>query len=116
MITDRERYLILWGAKFLKNEDEECADIAIEPKKRDRKSRADRKRDRLLSPNFLKENGINFSVKDGGVHLIVESKRGVIDFWPGTGLFIPRNTGFRMQGVQSLLDFCGKELNLTGEL
>lgn len=50
-------------------------------------------------------------VKNGGVHLIVFDR---FDFWPGSGLFIDRNTQERGSGIDALLAKL-RELKLLGE-
>lgn len=55
------------------------------------------------STNILKLEGIPFESRNGGAHLIVD---GIVDFWPGTGLFIPRDSRWgRDRGVMRLLRF-----------
>ncbi|KVD35460.1 hypothetical protein WI84_16470 [Burkholderia ubonensis] len=56
-----------------------------------------RARNREQSNLLLRENGYDFDVRNGAAHLIVRTARGVIDFWPGTGKWIPR---FLVDGEQ----------------
>ena len=42
-----------------------------------------------------------------GAHLIVQGRRSTIDFWPGTGLWIDRDTNTTGRGVQKLITFIG---------
>lgn len=44
-----------------------------------------------------------------GAHLVVTGKSCIIDFWPGTGLWIVRQQTPRKRGVRGLLDFLAKE-------
>lgn len=71
-----------------------------------RKSSQDkREKNRESSANILKEKGINFDVKNYGIHLVVKGKNCLIDFWPGTGKFIARN-GKKGRGVFNLIKLC----------
>ena len=54
--------------------------------------------------SFLKENFIPFSVKNEGVHLIVEGATCFIDYWPTTGKWISRN-GTKGFGVAALVKY-----------
>jgi hypothetical protein len=55
------------------------------------------------STELLRQQGIPFESRNGGAHLVVD---GVADFWPSTGLFIPRDRTYsRDRGVSRLLDF-----------
>jgi len=48
----------------------------------------------------LKEKGIDFEFKNYGAHLIVQNR---VDFWPGTGLWIIRDSGVKFRGLDNLL-------------
>lgn len=62
-----------------------------------------RRDNRVHSTELLKQQGIPFESKNGGVHLIVD---GCVDFWPSTGLFIPRDTKYsKDRGVFRLMKF-----------
>ena len=63
-----------------------------------------RDRNRESSANILDGEGINFDIKNGGVHLVVYSYEGIIDFWPGTGKWIARN-GKVGRGVFKLIKY-----------
>lgn len=68
-----------------------------------RDQKKERKRNNLeYSTNLLKEKGVVFESKNGGIHLIVVGKDGMIDFWPSTGKFIIRD-GRTGRGVRQLL-------------
>jgi len=62
-----------------------------------------RSRNRSNSPKLLESHGIAFTSKNGGAHLIVEGYNGLIDYWPGTGRFIPRSNGKKLFGVRRLI-------------
>lgn len=55
------------------------------------------------SAALLTAKNIPFVSHNNGAHLIVASKIGVFDFWPGTGRWISRNTGSKGFGVKNLL-------------
>ena len=58
------------------------------------------------SKKILDNNAIPHEVKNGGAHLIVTMDDLVIDFWPGTGLWIVRDgKNQRHGGVRKLLKF-----------
>lgn len=59
-------------------------------------------------PKELRRLGINFSSHNGGAHLIVETKYGFVDYWPGTGKWKSRNVGSG-QGLEGLLAYIGIE-------
>ena len=65
-----------------------------------------RSKNRDKSPEILTENGIEFESKNMGAHLVVDSKDGLIDFWPGTGKFIPRKGSKPGRGVFNLIKLC----------
>lgn len=58
------------------------------------------------STKILQEKGVKFESKNWGNHLVVEGKKGLIDFWPSTGKFIPRCEGRKGRGVFNLLKLC----------
>lgn len=62
---------------------------------------------RESSAKYLAARGIPFSVKNGGAHLIVDGKVGLIDFWPGTGRWYAR-CGQKGFGVRGLCEFIGR--------
>jgi hypothetical protein len=61
---------------------------------------------RAQSPGCLRDAGFAFEVKNDGAHLLVHGPAGLIDFWPGTGLWIVRGTSWRGHGVFKLIKFC----------
>jgi hypothetical protein len=61
---------------------------------------------REQSPACLAQAGIEFVVKNEGAHLIVTGPAGLIDFWPGTGLWMLRGTKRSGYGVFKLIKFC----------
>lgn len=69
-------------------------------------SQKKRKRNRENSTEILKSRGVEFSSHNKGAHLIVTSRYGLVDFWPGTGKFIVRKSGEKGRGVFNLLKMC----------
>jgi len=57
-----------------------------------------------FSTNLLFERGIEFESKNNGVHLIVTSDLGLIDFWPSTGKFKVRSQTKYGRGVKNLIN------------
>lgn len=49
-----------------------------------------RKTNRERSCSLLRFIGVEFEVKNDGAHLIVRHNGKTVDFWPGTGKYIPR--------------------------
>ncbi len=73
---------------------------------RDYKAASQEKRasNRESSAQYLTEVGIPFVSKNEGAHLIVESGKCLIDFWPGTGKWNSRD-GTKGRGVQNLVQY-----------
>lgn len=64
---------------------------------------------REASADLLLQAGIPHQSSNGGAHLIVCPAVGqLIDFWPGTGLWIQRGNPKKHRGVQSLIKHCKK--------
>lgn len=64
---------------------------------------------REASADLLLQAGVPHQSNNGGAHLIVRPVNGpLIDFWPGTGLWIQRGTPKKHRGVQSLIKHCKK--------
>lgn len=49
--------------------------------------------------------GITATTANGGEHYVISSSAGVIDFWPGTGLWIVRGSTRRRRGITGLILF-----------
>ena len=67
---------------------------------------------RLRSADLLRSRGVEFKTSNYGSHLLVSHEGRVIDFWPGTGLWIDRSHPFsaiKGRGVRRLLAHMGKE-------
>ena len=60
-----------------------------------------------ISTSRLKELGVSFEKKNGGVHLIVSHNNYVVDFWPSTGKFKFRNKSNYGRGLLSLIKQLG---------
>lgn len=64
-------------------------------------------RNRKGSAEILRGRGIEFSEHNRGAHLIIFfTNIGFVDFWPGTGKFIVRESGRCGRGVRNLLKLC----------
>lgn len=76
----------------------------------DQERKRRRQHNTTYSTQLLVEQGIPFVSKKGGAHLIVD---GVADFWPSTGLYIPRDRQWsRDRGVMRLIKFVrGRQLD-----
>lgn len=57
------------------------------------------------STQLLIDHDIDFTVHNNGYHLIVTYERELIDFWPSTGKWIPRETGKHYRGVRKLIQY-----------
>lgn len=63
---------------------------------------------RNRSADKLKSLGVEFDSKNDGAHLIVTHNGVTVDFWPGTGKFIPRTPNPRHgRGIFNLLKLLG---------
>ncbi len=51
---------------------------------------------------LLSNANIEYESKSNGTHLIIEGR---IDFWPGTGLWIVRDTNMRRRGIRKLIAY-----------
>lgn len=49
--------------------------------------------------------GITVTTANDGAHYVIGSSAGVIDFWPGTGLWIVRGSTKRRRGIAGLIQF-----------
>lgn len=56
-----------------------------------------------LSTQLLRDVGIPFLERNGGLHLIIPFHNDHIDFWPSTGRFIFRSSKAKGVGVHRLL-------------
>jgi hypothetical protein len=75
----------------------------------DQASQEKRANNRSASAQFLQQAGIAFESKNAGAHLVVQHRGLTIDFWPGTGLWIPRNRpSFKSRGVRGLIAYIRK--------
>lgn len=67
-----------------------------------------KKADRQNSIALLKKHRIDYTVRNGGLHLVVRGNGLVIDFWPTTEKFVIRGDDHHYRGVASLLKFVRK--------
>ena len=63
-----------------------------------------KKEQREVIATILRDRDIAFVSKRNGIHLVVESGNGLIDFWPGTQKIIPRVDGEVRHGVNHLIE------------
>ena len=68
-------------------------------------SKVKRANNRAGSADRLNSAGIAYTSKNGGAHLIVQGNSEVIDFWPGTGLWVARPGNMRQYGVAKLIKY-----------
>ena len=62
------------------------------------KSKKKRAVNRESAANILAAADIDFQEKNGGAHLVVTYGGRTVDFWPGTGLWIERDTPKQRRG------------------
>jgi len=62
---------------------------------------------RKNAPHLLIKYKINFTSKNNGAHLIIQKDEflNIIDFWPGTGKWIDRETHKASRGIKNLINF-----------
>lgn len=83
----------------------EAAEIFPDLKEESRKRRAS---NRERSTAMLLHLGLEFDAKNDGAHLIIRHNGKTVDFWPGTGKFIPRTPKPKHgRGVFNLLQILG---------
>ncbi|SUD77836.1 hypothetical protein [Pseudomonas putida] len=76
----------------------------------DAESAERRAKNRQSSAEVLAQHGVQFEPKNLDAHLIVSHAGKVVDFWPGTGKYIPRDGGRPGRGVFNLLKLLGVKL------
>lgn len=64
-----------------------------------------RRSNTAYSTNMLRENGIEFAVNNGGIHLVLTKADQVIDYWPSTGLWWIRGTSNKRRGIAKLIKY-----------
>jgi hypothetical protein len=87
-------------------------DVAPHMKEESQRKRAS---NREASARSLIDAGIHFDARNGGAHLIVYAANMVVDFWPGTGLWIARGTKKRQRGVRRLIAELRNQRDQTNE-
>lgn len=58
-------------------------------------------RNREYSTELLKKEGIKFESRNDGLHLMIETSKGRINFYPSSGLY---NGALQGRGVKSLIE------------
>ena len=66
----------------------------------DQYNRMKKQANKQFSTNLLIEQGINFESRNDGLHLVIRTRNGNINFFPSTGLF---NGALKGRGVYNLL-------------
>lgn len=66
----------------------------------DQYSRMKKQANKQFSTNLLIEQGIIFESKNDGLHLVIRTRKGNINFFPSTGLY---NGAVKGRGVYNLL-------------
>lgn len=62
------------------------------------------------STRLLTVAGINIeAISNDGAHIIVNHRGHMVDFWPGTGLWIDRASKRKSRGVHNLIRHVSKE-------
>jgi hypothetical protein len=72
-------------------------------KKQNQEKRA---HNREASQVELTKRGYQFEAKNGDAHLIVQTSKGVVDFWPGTGKFRIRSSADTGRGLDDFITSC----------
>lgn len=76
-------------------------------------SKLKRASNREYAPAQLFKSGILCQQKNDGAHLIVYHRGGMVDFWPGTGLWIVRGQQKKNRGIRALISYCNKLPKIT---
>ena len=82
------------------------------------RSRCKKEQNRIQAKTLLKQNNIPYGVYNNGHHWVLEPASGPragqkIDYWPGTGVWIPRiDKTTKRRGVLKLLKYLGAPLAL----
>ena len=66
----------------------------------DHYNRMKKQANKKFSTELLIREGIEFESRDNGLHLVIRTRRGNINFFPSTGLF---NGALKGRGVYNLL-------------
>ena len=68
------------------------------------RSKVKREGNKNSSTNWLKNCGFSFESHNNGIHLVVSTRKGIVDFWPSTGKWIARDSGKTGRRVKGILD------------
>lgn len=70
-------------------------------------SKQKRSENRNNAPILLEKEGIPFVSKNAGAHLIISAgeSSNIIDFWPGTGKWIVRSSGYPGRGIFNMIKY-----------
>lgn len=81
-------------------------EMAEEFERRKEESKIKRRNNRENAPKVLEGGGIQHIVKNNGAHIIIQiGGDDKIDFWPGTGKWIPRDTQQHERGILDLIRY-----------
>ena len=69
-------------------------------RERERYSRMKKQANKKFSTELLVKEGIEFESRDNGLHLVIRTRKGNINFFPSTGLY---NGAIKGRGVYNLL-------------
>ncbi len=72
-----------------------------------KESQERREFNRQSSAQILEHHRVQYAVRNGGAHLIVNHGDTTVDFWPGTGKWIARDFDVNGRGVFPLLKYLG---------
>lgn len=81
-------------------------DIASDWRDHKRERAAKRENNLESSTKMLRDAGVVFVSKNNGLHIVIQTGKGIINFWPSTGLWSHAGTSNR--GVKNLIEFIEK--------
>jgi hypothetical protein len=86
---------------------EEVSDIYKVLYQRSKEKRAN---NRDASAKMLTDYNVRYLALNQGAHLVIQYDDLIIDFWPGTGLWIDRATRIKKRGVRNLINYVQNHL------
>lgn len=60
---------------------------------------------RAAAPDELRKHGLTFTSHNNGAHLVIIHEGIVVDYWPGTTLWMPRHNPKRRHGFEKLVQY-----------
>jgi hypothetical protein len=71
-----------------------------------RQAKQEKKRSNMAySTRQLREAGIEFTMHNSGIHLVLKKGENTIDFWPSTGLWWVRGAQKKCRGITRLITY-----------